>query len=193
MKYLSSDNIRALNRNFVVLSLIVFVFLAFSISGIGCKSIGSDTKSVTNKTNTTTTANTAVPTSTPSATATVVKPKLEQVAFTLSFKPLEQYKEYTFPIFLTSKNILHLVWTVSGEGENIRMAITIPGGQYIGLTVDGAFNAMSPNEPCDQLYRSGSITLRPSEQEWTSGYYVFHPHIYAADKPISAKILYWID
>jgi hypothetical protein len=97
------------------------------------------------------------------------------------------------PIYLSSKDIIHLEWTISGAGKNIRMAISTPDGHYLGVNTDGGFVALTADKTCDQLYRSGSIVLKPSDQKWVDGYYIFHPYICDKDLAVTVTILYWID
>jgi hypothetical protein len=127
------------------------------------------------------------------STTTSTTPTLVQNTFPLLITSPQTYAEYTLPIYLKADDTIHLVWTVSGVGEHIRMSINTPDGKYVGVKVTGGFIALTGDNPCDQLNRSGSIVLTPSDQKWVDGYYVFHPYIIDKDPTVNVKILYWID
>ncbi|MBN1368574.1 MAG: hypothetical protein JW967_11675 [Dehalococcoidales bacterium] len=177
--------VKKVRRNFLKSGLFLSIiagtfFLAGAISG--CSMMGGETEPEI-------TQAVLKPTTT---SIKITQPKLEQNNFNLVIKPPEQYKEYTLPIYLSASDTLHFEWTVSGVGEYIRIAITTPSGEYICVGVDGSLFVSTPDEPCEQLLRHGTIILQPHEQQWNSGYYTFHPHILDTDSKIDVKLLYWI-
>ena len=173
--------------------LIRFALLVLVMSFVSCGS--TKTTQTTTKPGTTATTSTTRPTSTPTTpkVTTTTTPELNQASFTLSITPPQTYAEYTLPLYLTSNGIIHLVWTVSGVGEHIRMAFNTPDDQYIGVKTNGGFVILTNDKPCDQLNRSGSIDLNPSDQKWVDGYYVFHLYICDQDPSVTIKLLYWTE
>jgi hypothetical protein len=188
----TSEIRRRLIRMTITLTLVALLSLVMSFVSCSSKS----TTQTTIKPNTTTTTSTPRPISTPTTPKVTTKtttPTLNQASFTLSITPPQTYAEYTLPIYLTSESIIHLVWTVSGNGEHIRMAFNTPDGQYIGVKTNNGFVTLTNDKPCDQLNRSGGIVLNPSNQKWVDGYYVFHTYIYDQDPTVTVKLLYWIE
>jgi hypothetical protein len=142
---------------------------------------------------TTTTNTTVTAPATTTKTTAITTPVLIQTNFTLLITPPQTYAESTLPIFLNATDIIHLVWTVSGVGEHIRIAVNTPDGQYMGVKTGGGFIALTSDKPGDALNRSGSIVLKPSDLKWVDGYYIFHPYIAGSDPAVTVKILYWIE
>ena len=177
--------------NLTAFMLILITALVFTLGSMSCS------PKIVAKPTTTAVVSTPRPTAAPVITPTTPKvtttPTLTQTSFTLLLTSPETYTEYTLPIYLSSQSTIHLVWTVSGVGEHIRMAINVPGGQLVGVKAAGGFVNMTSDAPCDQLNRSGSIVLKPSDQNWASGYYIFHPYICNNDPTVAVKILYWIE
>jgi len=180
--------------NLTALMLILIAALVLTVPSMSCgsKKAVKPTTTTAASNSRTTTPITAPPSSktTPKVTTT---PALTQTSFNLLLTSPETYTEYTMPIYLPSQSTIHLVWTVSGVGEHIRMSINIPGGQLVGVKTIGGFTNMTNDTPCEQLNRSGSIVMQPSEQNWAGGYYIFHPYICGTDPTVAVKILYWIE
>ena len=172
-------------------AVLIFLLLAL-LAGVNLFVSCSSKKAVkTTATSSTADVHTTITTSTtPKVTTT---PKLQQASFALLLTPPQTYTEYTLPLYLISSDILHLEWTISGVGEHIRMSISTPDGQYFGVKTKGGFVALTPDKTCDQLYRTGSIILKLSDQKWVNGYYVFHPYICNADPTVTVKLMYWIE
>ena len=194
MRYLHASSQKAGIRKHVIrmaLASMLLALLALVTSFMSCSS--ASTTQTTTKPSTTATTSTPRPTSTPTTPKVTTTPPLNQASFTLLITPPQTYAEYTLPIYLTANSVIHLVWTVSGVGEHIRMAFNTPDGQYIGVKTNGGFVTLTTEKQCDQLSRSGSIILKPSDQKWVNGYYVFHPYICDKDPTINVKLLYWIE
>jgi hypothetical protein len=180
-----------------VLTLILLALPALAMSAASCGA-KTTTKTTPKSAAVAITAPTApkptvATTTMPTTPKTTVTPTLAQTTFPLLITAPQTYAEYTLPIYLAAEDTIHLVWTVSGVGEHIRMAVNTPDGQYMGVKATGGFIALTTDKPCDQLNRSGSVVMKPDEQKWVDGYYIFHPYIADKDPGVNVKILYWID
>ena len=186
---------QAITLNRAVIAFILLILLTLTITATGCaaKTPAKTTPkpAVTSATVPATTP--TIPPTTSTTTKVTTTPTLTQTAFPLLITAPQTYAEYTLPIYLSADDIIHFVWAVSGVGEHIRMSINTPDGKYVGIKAAGGFVALSNDAPCDQLNRSGSIVLKPSDQKWVDGYYVFHPYISDKDPTVNVKILYWIE
>jgi hypothetical protein len=177
------------------IALIFMLLISFSsiVSSVSCTAAGATaTAAGVTATAKPTVVATVVPKTTLKTTTTTT-PVLIQTTVGLSLTPPQTYTEYTLPVYLTVNSTIHLVWSVSGVGEHIRMAINTPDGTLVGVQPNGGFTKLLSNDPCAQLDRSGSIVLNPSIQKWTDGYYVFHPYICDDDPGVSLKLMYWIE
>lgn len=180
---------RVMRMKFV---LVLLALLAVVVSSAGC---GTAAAASTKTTKTTTSAVSSTPrttTTVPTTPKTTTTPALSTTSFNLALISPQTYAEYTLPVYLTSASIINLVWTVSGVGEHIRMAINTPEGKLVGVKTNGGFITLTSDDPCDQLNRSGTLILNPSTQKWLSGYYVFHLYICDQDPQVTVKLMYWI-
>lgn len=168
--------------------LVLFASAIWIMSSTGCA-----LKVAAATTTTTTTTNPSAVVTTLSKTTTTTTPALTQTSFTLTLVPPQTSAGYTLPVYLTANSTLHLVWTVSGVGENMRMKFDTPNGSIVEVEPDGSFVTISSDDPCDQLNTSGSLILKPAVQKWTGGYYVFYPYICDDDPAVSVKLMYWIE
>lgn len=186
---------RAITLNRAALAFILLILLTLTITAAGCAA-KTPTKTTPKPAVTSATVPATTPTIPPTTSTTTkvtTTPTLTQTAFPLLITAPQTYAEYTLPIYLSADDTIHLVWAVSGVGEHIRMSINTPDGKYVGIKAAGGFVALSNDAPCDQLNRSGSIVLKPADQKWVDGYYVFHPYISDKDPTVNVKILYWIE
>ena len=169
------------------------VLLGLAVSAAGCnlKSAAPSTKNTTTAAVSTTKAQAVITTATKTTPTTT--PALAQTSFSLALVSPQTSAGYTLPIYLSANNTLHLVWTVSGVGENMRMKINTPDGKIVEVEPDGSFVTISSDDPCDQLNSSGSIILKPATQKLAGGYYVFYPYICDGDQSVNVKIMYWIE
>jgi hypothetical protein len=138
----------------------------------------------------------AAPKTTPPKTSPVSTsvPKLNDVAFTLSLDNGQQYAENTTPIYLKASQILHMNWLVSKGGNYFYMTVTLPTGAQIAIRNDGEIANYVPGEStAEKLTRSGDLVFSPVNNDWTDGYYLFHPQIYKNDASVTVKLLYWIE
>jgi hypothetical protein len=136
-----------------------------------------------------TTATTAVKSATPTAV-----PKLNDISFSLTLDKGQEYTESTTPIFLRSDQVLHLNWLVVKGGNHFHLIFTLPNGSTIAVRTDGTLAAYSSaNSVAEDLTKSGSLVLRPSDNDWEDGYYIFHSFIGSGDTAVSIKLLYWIE
>ena len=186
---------QAIMGNRFVFMGILLAFLTLTITAAGCasKTPTKTTPKPAASTAAPSTTPTVPPPTTPTTTKVTTTPTLIQSTFPLQITTPQTYAEYTLPIYLSANDTIHLVWNVSGVGEHIRMSINTPDGKYVGEKATGGFVALTGDTPCDQLNRSGSIVLTPSDQKWPDGYYVFHPYILDKDPTVNVKILYWIE
>jgi ABC-type Fe3+-hydroxamate transport system substrate-binding protein len=176
------------------LMLLLPLSLVLALASTGCsfsKSGAPPTTKTTASSVSTTKAPTVITTTTKTTPTTT--PALAQTSFSLALVSPQTSAGYTLPIYLSQNSTLHLVWTVSGVGENMRMKINTPDGKIVEVEPDGSFVTISPDDPCDQLNSSGSIILKPATQKLSGGYYVFYPYICNGDQTVNVKIMYWIE
>ncbi len=185
--YRREQNTLFVHKRAMVISILLGL-LVLVLTMPGCSIMGGGGKDEITTTSTTKPVTTAAP-----APIKTTTPKLEEKNYSLAIKPPEMFKECTLPLYLNAKDTLHFQWMVSGAGETVRIAFTIPSGEYVAVAADSSFYVSTPDEPCEELLRHGAITLNPTEQEWAAGYYTFYPQIYEDDSPIELKILYWIN
>jgi len=183
---------RAALMNRIMLLFLLTISLILMLSSVGC-SLSAVEAAATTTTTTTAVSTTRPPVTTTARTTTTTTPALTQTSFNLALVPPQTSAGYTLPVYLATTDTLHLVWTVSGVGENMRMKINTPGGALIEVEPDGSFVPISSDDPCDQLNSSGSLILKPSAQGWINGYYIFFPYICGADPAVSVKLMYWIE
>ncbi len=180
-------------RKHCLLLFLLPLSLVSALSSAGCnlnKAAPSTTRT-TAAVVSTTKAPAAVTTATKTTPTTT--PALTQTSFSLALVSPQTSAGYTLPIYLSANSTLHLVWTVSGVGENMRMKMNTPDGKIIEVEPDGSFVTISSDDPCDQLNSSGSIILKPAAQKLAGGYYVFYPYICDSDQSVNVKIMYWIE
>jgi hypothetical protein len=180
----------AKHRLLPLLLALVFV-LALSSAGCNVKSAAPSTKTTAAAVVSTTKAPEVIATTTKTTPTTT--PALTQTSFSLSLVSPQTSAGYTLPIYLSANSTLHLVWTVSGIGENMRMKINTPDGKIVEVEPDGSFVTISSDDPCDQLNSSGSLILKPAAQKLAGGYYVFYPYIFNGDQAVNVKIMYWLE
>jgi hypothetical protein len=168
--------------------------LVLALASTGCN-LGKSVAPSTTKTTAASVSTTKPPAVITTATKTTptTTPALTQTSFSLALVSPQTSAGYTLPIYLSVNSTLHLVWTVSGVGENMRMKINTPDGKIVEVEPDGSFVTISPDDPCDQLNSSGSIILKPVTQKLAGGYYVFYPYICNGDQAVNVKIMYWIE
>ena len=145
----------ALKMKHLVLALCISAVWIMSATGCALKAAAATTT-------TTTTATTSKPpavVTTLAKTSTTTTPVLTQTSFSLTLVPPQTSAGYTLPVYLTANSTLHLVWTISGVGENIRMKFNTPNGTIVEVEPDGSFVTISPDDPCDELNSSGSLIL----------------------------------
>ena len=124
------------------------------------------------------------------APAPTPTPQLNELSFSLSVEPPQEYDEYTMPIYIRSHQTLHLNWRITKGGDSLWIAVTTPSGKVIGMRADGGFNNYAT---CERLIGMGNIIFTPSEYDWGEGYYLFRPHIGKGDAATTVEVLYWIE
>ena len=175
-----------------VLLFLLPVSLALALSSVSC-GLSTAKPSTTTTAVVSTTKAPVVTTAAKTTTTPTTTPALTQTSFSLALIPPQTSAGYTLPVYLAASSTLHLVWTVSGVGENVRMKINTPDGKIVEVEPDGSFVTISSDDPCDQLNSSGSIVLKPATQKLAGGYYVFYPYICDSDLTVNVKIMYWIE
>ena len=123
-------------------------------------------------------------------------PQLTELEFTLAVQPQQEHAWHAFPIYIRSKQTLHLHWQVI-RGCSFWMLCVTPREVDIGVRSDGHFNLESQ---CSELVGTGSLIFSPSESIYVEGvdrlgegYYLFQPHIYKTHSPVTVKVQYWIE
>ena len=136
----------------------------------------------------------AVKTTAPAPVTPVTTPKLNDVAFTLSLDPGQQYTEGTTSIFLKADQILHMNWLVVKGGNYFYLTFTLPDGNEIAVRNNGSLESYPTSSTTPQkLTKTGGLVVRPSDRDWTNGYYIFHSQLYTGDISTSIKLIYWIE
>jgi hypothetical protein len=153
----------------------------------GAKATPSATRASTNSSPKNTTK--AAPTTSPRAL-----PKLTDISFTLALDAQQEYSEYPSPIYLKTTQALHLSWVVVKGGDHFYMTFTLPSGKLIGVRSNGSLTGLVAGQlPTEPLTKSGDLVLRPDDNDWQEGYFLFHPQIHKGDSNIAVKLLYWIE
>jgi len=196
--------VASVNRARIIISLLLVFLLALMMVACGCSSSktsskpdASSTKQGANAKSQSGTGGDSGAAATSKPVPVVTKPKptpaLNQVSFSLSLKPPQEYNECTQPIYLKSQNILHLAWSVTGVGEYLFLTFNTPNGKYIGVKADGTMAELPAGKAADKLSRVGSFILKPAAQNLGDGYYIFRTYISDKDEAITVKLLYWIE
>jgi hypothetical protein len=129
------------------------------------------------------------PTSTPKK-----MPKLTDTTFNLTLADGQEYAENPVPIYLYADQTLHLSYMVIRGGDHFHMTFTLPNGNLISITGTGSLSSYLHGESSNEkLTKNGDLVLRPGDNDWGDGYYIFHPQIYKDDTPLTVKLLYWIE
>ena len=136
----------------------------------------------------------AVKTTAPAPVTPLTTPKLNDVAFTLTLDPGQQYTEGTSSIFLKANQILHMNWLVVKGGNYFYLTFTLPDGNGIAVRSNGSLESYPTSSATPQkLTKTGGLVVKPSDRDWTDGYYIFHSQLYAGDVSTSIKLIYWIE
>jgi len=116
------------------------------------------------------------------------------VAFTLALDPGQQYTEGTTSIFLKANQILHMNWLLVKGGNYFYLTFTLPDGNEIAVRSNGSLESYPTSSATPQkLTKTGGLVIRPSDRDWTDGYYIFHSQLYTGDVSTSVKLIYWIE
>lgn len=136
----------------------------------------------------------AVKTTAPAPASPVATPKLNDIAFTLTLDPGQQYTEATTSIFLKTNQILHMNWLVVKGGNYFYLTFTLPDGNAIAVRSNGSLEAFPTISGVPQkLSKTGGLVVKPSDRDWTDGYYIFHSQLYTGDVTTAVKLIYWIE
>ncbi len=74
------------------------------------------------------------------------------------------------------------------------MTFTLPNGNVIAVRSNGSMaNYIQGDLNSEKLTKNGDLVFCPDDNDWGSGYYLFHPHIYKDDPSVTVKVLYWVD
>jgi hypothetical protein len=120
-------------------------------------------------------------------------PKLTDISFTLTLDPGQEYTEATTPIYLQATQILHLSWLVV-KGNHFYLTFSLPNGNLIAVRSNGSLCIYSSDSILNEkLTRNGDLVLRPDDNDWKDGYYIFHSQLYKGDASTVVKLLYWIE
>lgn len=185
----------------VLLVSLAIAMLMAGLSGCGGKAV-QPTTTLTPTVSPTTTKKAAAsvaPKTSITAAATKVPtpsavPKLNDISFSLALDKGQDYTESTTPIFLRADQILHMNWLVVKGGNHFHLTFSLPSGESIAVRADGTLAACSPIDGVpEELTKNGSLVFRPSDNDWTDGYYIFHSQIMAGDAAVTIKLLYWIE
>jgi hypothetical protein len=143
------------------------------------------------------TVNTSAPpvkTTPPAPVTPATTPKLNDVAFTLSLDPGQQYTEGTTSIYLKSHQILHMNWLVVKGGNHFYLTFTLPDGNEIAVRSNGSLESYPTASATPQkLTKTGGLVIKPSDRDWSDGYYIFHSQLYTGDVSTAVKLMYWIE
>jgi hypothetical protein len=135
-----------------------------------------------------------VKTTGPVPSTPVATPKLNDIAFTLALDPGQQYTEATTSIFLKSNQILHMNWLVVKGGNYFYLTFTLPDGNVIAVRSNGSLESYPTISGIPQkLSKTGGLVVKPSDRDWTDGYYIFHSQLYTGDVTTAVKLIYWIE
>ncbi|HSW58864.1 MAG TPA: hypothetical protein VLH15_10700 [Dehalococcoidales bacterium] len=137
------------------------------------------------KTGTTTAAKAASPTAIP---------KLNDIAYTLSLDPGQEYSGASTPVYLRANQILRMNWQVVKGGNHFHLTFNLPNAKQMAVRNNGTLAEYgSAGIIPEDLTKNGSLVIRPADNDWDEGYYIFFPHILAGDTAVTIKLIYWIE
>jgi hypothetical protein len=85
-------------------------------------------------------------------------------------------------------------WLVVKGGNYFYLTFTLPDGNEIAVRSNGSLESYPTSSPTPQkLSKTGGLVIKPSDRDWTDGYYLFHSQLYSGDVSTSVKLLYWIE
>jgi len=144
-----------------------------------------------------TTVKTDTPRPAPATTSpspTSKPPNLTTVGFTLSLATVQEYTEYTLPVYLRPQDTLHLTWVITTGGDHLSLSFTTPKGEVVTLTRDGTMVRNYPaTYPDEKLFNMGNVIFTAKDYDLDDGYYLFHLHLRRGDAAVGGKIFYWIE